>query len=105
MLSSNYFKSYKNKKYRNKKQANVFIVVCFIAIHSGTGVEFAVKSMDKGTYNEFVFDRYILPEELVLHYKAMKKNNVQVIFYYLKHYFKNIFYIKLHYFFEDLVCS
>ena len=73
MLSSNYFKSYKNKKYRNKKQANVFIVVCFIAIHSGTGVEFAVKSMDKGTYNEFVFDRYILPEELVLHYKAIEE--------------------------------
>ena len=48
-------------------------MIFFIAIHRGTGVEFAAKSIDRGSYNELVYGGYTLPEELVLHYKATRE--------------------------------
>ena len=40
------------------------------AIQRDTGVEFAVKSMDKGTYNKSIYGGCTLPQELVLHSTA-----------------------------------
>ena len=60
-------------------------MIFFIAIHRGTGVEFAAKSIDRGSYNEFVYGGYTLPEELVLHYKATREKQYPgFFFYYLK---------------------
>ena len=48
----------------------MFKLIIFTALHRATGVEFAVKSIDKGTYKESVYGGYTLPRELVLHSKA-----------------------------------